>query len=103
LLKRRISETLEKEFNTIRRKMAALDDQMQCIQTLKEEKTIIESEHMFETLIQAPFRFEIENESCKKIETFAPKVVFSEIKRDEEITKIIRDIIPTHLKPSLLT
>ncbi len=51
LLKRRISETLEKECNIIRRKMATLDDQMQCILTLKEEKTIIETEHMFETLI----------------------------------------------------
>ena len=88
---------------TIRRKIATLDDQMQCIQNLKEEAVIIESEHMFETLIQAPYRFEIENESCKKVETFTAKVVFPEIKKDEEITKIIRDIVPSHLKPSLLT
>ena len=58
---------------------------------------------MFETLIQAPYRFEIEGESCKKVETFTPKPVFAEVKRDEEITKIIRDILPSHLKPSLLT
>ncbi len=102
-LKRRISDTLEKELMTIRRKIATLDDQMQCIQNLKEEAMMIESEHMFETLIQAPYRFEIENESCKRVETFTAKVVFPEIKKDEEITKIIRDIVPSHLKPSLLT
>ena len=67
---------------------------MQCISNLKEEAELIESEHMFETLIQAPYRFEIEHESCKKVEIFTPKIVFAEVKRDEEITKIIRDIMP---------
>ena len=41
---------------------------MRCIQDLKDEKLRVDSEHLLETLIQAPYRFEIENEANRKVE-----------------------------------
>jgi hypothetical protein len=43
---------------------------MRCISELKDEKTRIETEPAMETLIQAPYRFEIENEANKKVENY---------------------------------
>ena len=76
---------------------------MRCIQELKDEKARIEGEHLLETLIQSPYRFEIENEANRKIETVYLKPVFTEIKRDEEIASIVRAIIPQHLRNTLIS
>lgn len=56
-----------------------------------------------ETLIQAPYRYEIENEANRKVETYAFKAVFTEIKKDEELSNIVRCMLPQHLKTSLLS
>ncbi len=53
-----------------------------------------QGESQIETLVQAPYRFEIENEANKKVETYQFKPVFSEIKRDDEIASIIKAIVP---------
>ncbi len=76
---------------------------MRCIQDLKEEKGRIDSEHIIETLIQSPYRWEIENEANRKVEIIVFKQVFSEIKKDEEIGCIVRAITPAHLRTSLLS
>jgi hypothetical protein len=44
---------------------------MRCIQDLKEEKSRVDMEPVLETLLQSPFRWEIENEANRKIETLA--------------------------------
>lgn len=49
---------------------------MKCIQDLKDEKIMIDHESALETLIQSPYRFEIENEANRKIETVAFKQTF---------------------------
>ena len=67
---------------------------MRSITDLKDEKTRVDSEHMMETLIKAPYRFEIENEANRKVETYAFRSVFIEIRKDEEISNIIKQIIP---------
>jgi hypothetical protein len=56
-----------------------------------------------ETLIQAPYRFEIENEANRKVESYTFRQVFVEIKKDEEISNIIKQIIPAHLRTTLLS
>ena len=76
---------------------------MRCIQDLKEEKSRIDSEPIIETLIQSPYRWEIENEANRKVEITGFKMVFNEIKKDEEIACIVRAIIPAHLRNSLLS
>jgi len=45
-----------------------LEDQIRCISDLKDEKLRIGSEPVLETLIQSPYRFEIENEANRKVE-----------------------------------
>ena len=67
---------------------------MRCISDLKDEKTRIESEPLIETLIQAPYRYEVENEANRKIETYVFRSVFSDIKKDEELANIVKAIIP---------
>ena len=76
---------------------------MKCIQELKDEKARIDNEPAMETLIQAPYRFEIENEANKKVETFQFRTVFAEIKKDEELANIVKCMLPNHLKTSLLS
>lgn len=56
-----------------------------------------------ETLVQSPYRYEIENEANRKLEAVTFKQVFPEIVRDEEIAQIIRCIIPAHLRNTLLS
>ena len=41
---------------------------MRCISDLKDEKIRIDEEPLMETLIQSPYRFEIENEANKRID-----------------------------------
>jgi hypothetical protein len=67
---------------------------MRCISDLKDEKSRIDSEPIIETLIQSPYRFEIENEANRKVESIGFRQVFPEIKKDEEIASIIRAIVP---------
>jgi hypothetical protein len=43
---------------------------MRCISDLKDEKSRIDNEPLIETLIQAPYRFEIENEANRKVESY---------------------------------
>jgi hypothetical protein len=43
---------------------------MKCISELKDEKTRIETESVLETLIQSPYRYEIENEANRKVESY---------------------------------
>ena len=50
-LKKQISETLDKEQQTFKHKIAELEDQMKCISELKDEKTRIDNEHLLETLV----------------------------------------------------
>lgn len=76
---------------------------MRCIQELKDEKIRLDTEPVMETLFQSPYRFEIENEANRKIETISFRQVFSEIIKDEEIATIIRLIIPAHLRNTLLS
>lgn len=64
---------------------------------------MIDNETVLETLIQSPYRFEIEGEANKKVEQITFKQTFQEIKRDEEIANIVRAIIPQHLRTSLLS
>jgi len=52
------------------------------------------TEHEMETLIQAPYRFEVENEANRKVENIQFKAVFQEIRRDEEIHNIVKLIVP---------
>jgi hypothetical protein len=63
----------------------------------------LDNEHVLETLIQSPYRFEIENEANRKVEVIHFRPVFPEIKKDEEIASIVRAIIPAHLRTSLLS
>ena len=102
-LKKQISDTLEREQSIFKQRIGVLEEQMRSIQDLKEEKIRIDSEHLLETLIQSPFRFEVENEANRKVETLAFKQVFSEVKKDEEIGNIVRAIIPPHLRTTLLS
>lgn len=51
-----------------KQKIASLEEQMKCIQDLKDERLMIENETILETLIQSPYRFEIEGEANKKVE-----------------------------------
>lgn len=62
---------------------------------MKDEKAVIESgEPQIETLIQAPYRFEVEHESTKKVEPLTFKQLFKPIKKDEELESIIKAILP---------
>lgn len=47
-----------------------------------------------ETLIQASYRFEIENEANRKVENQVFKAVFTEIKKDDELANIVRCMLP---------
>lgn len=76
---------------------------MRSISELKEEKQRIEGEPIIETLIQSPYRFEIENEANRKVESISFRVVFPDIKKDDEIASIIRAIVPSHLRNTLLS
>jgi hypothetical protein len=76
---------------------------MRCIQDLKEEKVRVDTEPILETLIQSPFRWEIENEANRKVDSIQFKMVFPEIKRDDEIASIVKAIIPPHLRTTLLS
>ena len=50
-IKRNISETLEREQTNLKEKVNQLEDQLSCINQLKEEKIRIEAEPLLETLI----------------------------------------------------
>ena len=63
---------------------------MRCISELKDEKVRIDTEPIMETLVQAPYRFEIENEANRKVESYIFRQVFQEIKKDEELMNIVR-------------
>lgn len=76
---------------------------MRCISEMKEEKSRIDNEHQMETLIQSPYRFEIENEANRKVENYIFRAVFSEIKKDEELTCIVKAILPLSLRTTLLS
>eukprot|EP00347_Sterkiella_histriomuscorum_P017673 403348434 len=102
-MKKQISDTLEREQHTLKQKIVYLEDQMKCIQDLKDEKIMIENETVLETLIQSPFRQEIENDANRKVDILSFAQVFSEIKKDEEIANIVRAIIPQHLRTTLLS
>lgn len=93
-MKKSISETLEKESSILSHKIGQLEEQLRSIHEMKEEKFRIQSEPQIETLIQAAYRFEVEHEANKKIETLAFRPVFSDVKRDEEIVSIIKLITP---------
>ena len=101
-LKRQISESLEKEQSSLKQRIMALEDQMRSIQELKEEKVRIDKESMLETLAQSVYRWEIENDANRKVEAVAINKVFVEVKRDDEISNIVRAITPSHLKSTLL-
>lgn len=58
---------------------------------------------MLETLVQSPYRFEIENEANRKVEAINFRQAFSEIKKDDEIVNIVRTIVPVHLRNTLLS
>lgn len=64
---------------------------------------MIANETVIETLIQSPYRFEIENDANRKIEFMTFQSVFHDIKKDDEIANIVRAIIPAHLRTSLLS
>jgi hypothetical protein len=102
-LKKQISDTLEKEQAQFKNRIVQLEDQIRCIQDLKEEKLRIEKEPLLETLIQSPYRFEIENEANRKVESYVFKPVFTEIRKDDEIASVVRAIIPAHLRNTLLS
>jgi hypothetical protein len=101
-LKRQISESLEKEQSSLKQRIMELEDQMRSIQELKEEKVRIDKESMLETLAQSVYRWEIENDANRKVEAVAINKVFVEVKRDDEISNIVRAITPSHLKSTLL-
>lgn len=101
-MKRQISESLEKEQSSLKQRIMALEDQMRSIQELKEEKVRIDKESMLETLAQSVYRWEIENDANRKVEAVAINKVFVEVKRDDEISNIVRAITPSHLKSTLL-
>ncbi len=58
---------------------------------------------MLDTLVQSPYRFEIENEANRKVEAIYFKNVFTDIKKDDEIGSILKAIIPPHLRTTLLS
>ncbi len=101
-MKKQISETLEKEQTQLRSRIIELEEQMRCIQELKEEKTRVDAESILETLVQSSYRWEIEMDANKKVDVFISKPVFLEIKRDDEIGNLVRAITPAHLRSSLL-
>lgn len=70
MLKKTISDTLEKEQEIFKTRIIGLEEQLRCINDLKDEKQRIDSEPEIETLVQSPYRYEIENEANKKIEHF---------------------------------
>ena len=53
--------------------------------------------------MQAQFRYDIENEANKKIENLIFKSQFIDIKKEEELAMIVRMILPTNLKNTLLS
>jgi len=68
---------------------------MQCIENMREEKQMIDSgEGVMETLVQAAYRFEIENEANRKVEAINFKQVFHDLKKDEELSAIKKLILP---------
>jgi len=103
MLKKQISDTLEYEQGYFKHRILYLEEQMRSISDLKDEKQRIDGEPIFETLIQSPYRFEIENEANRKVESITFRIVFPEIKKDEEIASIIRAIVPNHLRNTLLS
>ena len=76
---------------------------MRCIQELKDEKARVDTEPAMETLVQAPYRWEIENEANRKVENYTFRAVFSDIKKDEELANIVKCMLPNHLKTTLLS
>ena len=85
LLKRRISETLEREQAQWKRQISQLDDQMQSIQAMRDEAAIIKIENVMETLMQAQYRGEVLSEANRRVESATFKQVFNEVKKDQEL------------------
>lgn len=76
---------------------------MRSIQELKDEKPRLDNEPSMETLAQAAYRWEVENEANRMVENYQFRAVFGEIKKDEELANIVKCMLPNHLKTSLLS
>ncbi len=84
-LKRKISDTLEREQAQWKRRVGLLEEQMNNIEMMKDEAKRMEGEGVIEVLRQAGYRAEIEGEANQKVEMLTFKQVFNELKRDEEL------------------
>jgi hypothetical protein len=75
---------------------------MDSIRELKENKQIIGSEAPIETLMLAPLRYDLENEANAKIEQVALREVYQPVKKEDELASLIKMIVPSNLKTTLL-
>ena len=64
---------------------------------MKEEHGLIQNEEVMETLRQAAFRVEIVGEVSKKVDISSFKQVFNEFKKDDELSAIVKLILPSRM------
>ena len=71
-----------------------LENQIETIKELKENKDMIGQEQPIETLLLAPDRYQLENEANVKLDPISLKEVFKKLDKEEEIGYIVKSIVP---------
>ena len=88
---------LEREQTQWKRHITQFEDQIQCIQAMREEAGLVDKEDVMETLKQAAFRSEVLVEANRRVDTAQFKQVFNEVKRDEELQTIAKLVLPSKM------
>lgn len=102
-LKLRVSMMVETEQTLQQQRIRNLEDQIRCIVEMQNELGKMNIENNLSILQKSKVRLELSAEANKRVENYKLKNVLPEVCRDDEIAFIVKMIVPSQLRPTLLS